>query len=215
MLATTEKLIEKNLKDQPFKDWQLVTLLDGTDASRYAKVNKALKKGEIQQLYRGMYILGPKYRSSSMSKYFVASQLVANSYISFETALSYHGWIPEKVTVIMSAITNKRTKKYNTPIGEFSYFNIPSNEYEFLTGVNRLEIDHKPFFMATPLRALADYIYIHKVKIKFLEFLLESLRIEKHDLQQLTPQDFLELKMVYRSKNVLSFLKQLEKELKL
>jgi hypothetical protein len=213
MLNTTEKLLEKGYKDQPFKEWEFASIFDGSDARRWGLMNKALKKREIIQLYRGVYILGPKYRSPTPSKFFMASQLVSNSYISFETALSFHNWIPERVTVVMSAITHKRTKHFITPLGEFSYFNIPVNEYEFLTGIERIEIAGKPFLMATPLRALGDYVYINKIEWQGLDFLLEGLRIEKEDLEQITSKNFEELLSVFHSKRVLYFLKKLREAL--
>jgi len=53
------------------------------------------------------------------------------------------------------------------------------NEFEFLGGVSRQTVNGKPFLIAKPLRALADYVYERKVKWIGIDFLLEGLRIEE------------------------------------
>jgi hypothetical protein len=75
------------------------------------------------------------------------------------------------------------------------------------------EEKNKPFFIASPLRALADYIYIQKVDNPTMHYLTESLRIEEEDLYQIEPHCFIDLQKVYRSKRVLHFLINLQKEL--
>jgi hypothetical protein len=213
MLATTEKLLDKGFKDTVIKEWHFSAIFDGSSARKYALINKALKKGEILRLYRGTYILANKYRSENMSKFFVANKMLSRSYISFETALSYHGWIPERVNVVMNVIAEGRTRSFKTIFGEFEYIKIPINEYEFLTGVFRKELNNKPFLIAGPLRALADYVYIRKIEWSGLDFLLESLRIERESFETLTSQNFDELFPVYNSKRVLNFLENLRKAL--
>lgn len=213
MLATTETLIDKGFKNQVFKECNVASIFEGTPARRYALLNKALKKKEIERLSRGVYILASKYRSQNLSKYYIANRIVSGSYISFETALSFHGWIPEKVTIILNVIFEGRTRSFNTAFGEFKYITIPVNEYEFLSGVYRKELDNKPFLIAGPLRALADYIYIRKIEWTSLDFLVEGLRIEQETLESLTSHDFDELHSVYHSKRVLVFLQQLRKAL--
>jgi predicted transcriptional regulator of viral defense system len=34
------------------------------------------------------------------------------SYISFETALAYHGWIPERVFVTASVVPGRKSRRY-------------------------------------------------------------------------------------------------------
>jgi hypothetical protein len=213
MLVTTETLLEKGFKDQIIKEWDFAAIFRGTPARRYALIHKALKKGEIEQLYRGKYILGSKYRSKNISKYFIASRMIPGSYVSFETALSFHGWIPEKVNIIRNTIEKGRTRSFTTTLGEFEYIKIPVHQYEFLTGVCRKELDNKPFLVAAPLRALMDYVYINKIEWSDINFLLEGMRIEQEDLEALTTIEFNDLMTVYTSKRVHHFLSCLKKAL--
>ena len=158
-------------------------------------------------------MLAEKYRFMKFSQFFVASRVVPNSYVSFESALSYHGWIPERVVVVTSGIHQGRTRTFETALGEFNYIYLPVNVLEFLSGVSCQAINHQSFFMAKPLRALADYVYDKKIKWMGIEFLLEGLRIDEDSLNSLTLNDFQEIEPVFSSKRVLSFLRHLQQEL--
>jgi hypothetical protein len=213
MLASTEKFLENGFRDQVIQDKDLGFVLGGTPASRYALINKALEKNEIQQLCRGRYLLSSKYRSKNISKYYVAGRIVPNSFISFETALSFHGWIPERVNIVLSVIFKGHSRNFSTPLGEFNYIKMPFGKYEFLNNVSKQEENSMPFLMANPLRALMDYIYIKKIEWVGLDFLLDGMRIEREDLEALTVEDFNEISLIYTSKRVSFFLKNLRKSL--
>ena len=83
---------------------QLARLLDGTPQRRYNLVNRALKHGELLQLRRGLYLLAPQSANKLPHPFVLAQALQTGSYISFETALSFHGWIPESVPVTLSVV---------------------------------------------------------------------------------------------------------------
>ncbi len=215
MSTLTDKIIEAGFTDNILTDVDLNNLLDGTPAARYGMVNKALKKNELIKIRRGLYILADKFRHKKLSKFFLASRLAPHSYISLESALSYFGWIPEQVKTVTSIIAGGRPKKFISPFGEFIFYQLPVNEYEFLTGVNRVEeIKGEPFLLASPLRALADYVYVKKINWQGLNYLTDSLRIDAEHLMKMNEKEFLEIKKVYRSKRVLHFLNKLKKELK-
>lgn len=214
MLATTELLIENGFNNQIFTYKDFARLFGGSSARHYGLINKALAKGELIQLHRGVYILAPKYRTVPLSKFFVGCHMVSGSYVSLESALSYHGWIPERVNLVTCVIGKKRSLHFNTPLGEFKYTKIITNDYEFLNSVYRDEINNRPFLIASPLRALADYIYEKNYQWEGINFLLDNLRIEEDNLASVDPFEFVHLMDVYRSKHVLEFLKSLKKELK-
>ncbi len=119
MLASTEKLQEAGFGERVFTDRDLARFFCGTPARRYGLVNKALAKKELVRIRRGVYILAKKYRTTKPSQFVVASRTVPGSYVSFESALSYHGWIPERVAVVTSVIYQRRTRTFETPLGEF------------------------------------------------------------------------------------------------
>ena len=75
--------------------------------SKYKDPLKALsqlvKSGHLIRLRRGLYAF-----SSNFDRLSAAGKIYAPSYVSFETALSYYGMIPERVETIMS-VTDKRS----------------------------------------------------------------------------------------------------------
>ena len=77
------------------------------------------------------------------------------SYVSLETALAWHGLIPERVDEITS-VTCKRARLFRTPLGRFSYR--PVNEVAFGYGVGLQSADGGSFFLAEPEKALCDRV---------------------------------------------------------
>lgn len=214
MLNSTETLLDNHYGDKIFTDQDLFRVFDGSSARRYGLVNKALKKGEWLRLHRGVYILNQKYRTKMVGKYFIAGNMVHGSYISLESALSYHNLIPERVEMVTCVTFSGRTRFIKNKLGGFKYLKIPVNKYEFLTGVERAEIDGKAFLIATPLRAIADYVYEKKIKWSGIDFLIENLRIEEEELLNIPGQQFDDLMLVYSTKRVLHFLEKLRETLK-
>jgi hypothetical protein len=74
-----------------------------------------------------MVVRSPKY-GGTVEPMEIANPLYGPSYISLEYALSYYGLIPERVESITS-VTTKRSKKFITPLGSFSYEHIPLKAY--------------------------------------------------------------------------------------
>lgn len=210
MFKSTEKLISSGLTTKVFTEQDLCRIFQGTPASRYALINKAIKANEIIQLKRGVYLLGLKYQPKKISEFSLACHMVPHSHISFESALSYHGWIPEKVTLIQSTMHVGRSKTFLTPLGEYRYIFIPTDPFESLSGVVRETINDQPFLIAKPLRALLDLVTIRKYTWQGISFLTDSLRIELDSLLSLNKNDFVEIESIYSFKRVNHFIKKLK-----
>lgn len=84
-----------------------------------SKVTTLLREGCIIQIRRGLYVLGNIYRRD-ISLHVLANLIYGPSYISFESALSYYGFNPERV-VNPTSVCFKRKKQYSTPLGVFTY----------------------------------------------------------------------------------------------
>jgi len=133
------------------------------------------------------------------------------SYISLETALSTCGWIPEAVRTI-TAVTSRPSTEFMTPIGHFTYEKVPQKT--LFAGVERLkDASGNVWFQATPLKALADYVYLHGYDWTSSRPLVESLRIDDESLREITKTDFIELEGNYTNRRVVRFLQGLSKEL--
>ena len=103
----------------------LKIIIPGSDHSRKAIIKRSVHEGYLERLKRDLYIIQNIPNKPLINAFEIAQHIHGPSYISFESALSYHGWIPEAVHVISSA-TSKRSKEFNTNIATFSYEKIPS-----------------------------------------------------------------------------------------
>jgi predicted transcriptional regulator of viral defense system len=180
-------------------------------SNQYDAVKYAIKKGYLVKIKRGLYAINLPHKKTNYDTYEMAQAIYSPSYISLESALSFHGWIPETVYII-TASTTRRSKKFNTPIGYFNFIHTPS--LYFYDEVTRIESGESIFFMAEPWKALADYIYAHKKTWDSIQALSSDLRIE---IETLTQSNLLTLEKIansYDSKKVQTILKKFLSELK-
>lgn len=187
-----------------FTQIDVAMAIGGSPYSYHGLIKRAIANGEILNIRRGLYCLAPKYQKTPISVYCLAEQVYGPSYISLETALSYHGWIPEGVYACTS--TGYHTaKKFTTPLGIFSYN--PAPQHTFYLDVERQKAKNENvFFMATPAKALADYVYVHHLNWKSISEAEMSLRIEKEDLASVQPQELSKLRDNYKNGRVKQFL---------
>ncbi len=192
---------------------ELAILAPGGDNQRHAQTKRAMAAGDIVNIRRGLYCLSDALQKKRLNPYVVAQHIYGPSYISLESALSFHGWIPEAVYTVTS-VCYKLSKEFDTPLGRFSYSRVPQKV--FYSGVDhKTDENGKLFMVAAPLKALADYVYVHKCSWQGIAPAIESLRVEPEYLEQLSAEDFKTLDNNYKSSRVKTFLKTLRKELKL
>ena len=189
----------------------LTWLPHATRAAVYAHVQRALKSGEVIQLRRGLYHLFSSVFPALVSTEMLANLIYGPSYVSLESALSYHGWIPEAVHNCTS-VTSGRPRNFDTPHGRFSYVRI--KQTPLMAGVLCEQATGGMFLVATPLKALADIVAARGLDWGDSGPLVSSLRIESEDIDGLTSEDFDMLDGVYYSRRARTFLAGLRKELR-
>lgn len=145
------------------------------------RISNLESRGHLIRLRRGLYISHPSLSNQEISRELVANNLYGPSYVSCETALSYYGLTPERVSTVVSS-TFRRAKRYSTPLGEFEYLTVP-REY-FPIGIEQIIVDGQyAFLIASPEKALCDLI-ISTSGLRFQsrraarEYLLYDLRID-------------------------------------
>ena len=190
---------------EEFDHPQLVSVLSSYDAVQQ-KIHELLKSGTIVRVKKGLYVFGPKIREKPISKENLANLIYGPSCVSMEYALSYHGLIPERVEIITS-VTPKKNKEFNTPIGLFTYKRIPPSKYPHEIEQRWMDSQH-PILIASPEKALCDYIVLNDVSLtssssvkNFLEF---DLRIEPESWQRFDLKKLLLLSKYYKSSSVLA-----------
>ena len=207
MLRSIEKIMQSPLQKGVIKEYDLVNLFAGTPAKRYGLVNKAIKSEELLVLRRGLYMLASQ--RGYFSAYYVANQLVPFSFVTAEAALQFHQWIPERVTQVTSMVAFGRNKMFHNFFGDFLYKKATTELSNFFIGVERLQSYQHFVLMATPLRALADYVYWHAINEANIDFLKYSLRIEEYNLKSIKKSEIKLLMQIYKKGRVKCFLENL------
>lgn len=181
-------------------------ILDKSSNSRYAIVKRAIRKGYLIPIRRDFYLIKIS-KNSIVNSFEVATVIYGPSYVSFESALSYHGWIPEAVQTTTCASV-KRSKEFDTPIGIFSYEHIPIEVFSF--GVGQYPQNETTLFIATPLKALADIIYTRKRIWETVDDLFDDFRIEPDKFRNSDKKMLKELIENYPSRRVKKILRIFE-----
>ena len=214
MQTLTHKIIELGLSNRILTDTQLARLLEGSRQRRYNLVNRALKSGELLRLRRGCYLLAPTWRDSPAHPFALAQAIVPGGYVSFETALSHHGWIPVAVYTTACVTPGRKALDYEHPVfGSFSFHPLAIQAGYFLELVERKQIAEQTMLVAEPIRALMDLVCLRKAEWQGMGWLTEGLRIDNEHLRNVTSADIRTLDLVYKQKRVKAFLKSLAKEL--
>lgn len=168
------------------------------------KIRDFLEKGELIRIKKGLYVFGEKVSPAPYSSELLANLIYGPSAISCEYALSYYGLIPERA-VIVTSITNKRNKYFETPQGAFEYAYLSSHKY--CVGITQInDIPNQPFLMACKEKALVDYLTLRAPPLPSLQalatHLIENLRIEEDALFTLDYETLCQLAAVYKQKHV-------------
>lgn len=196
----TLDIIQK-LNSEYFDYQKLTTILEGESHVR-RKICQLIRDGAIVAVKKGLYILGDKIRGTTYSREVLANLVYGPSYISLEFALSLHGLIPEKVSIITS-VTLKRNNRFDTPVGTFSYEHLHFKAYPW--GISRAEISKNAgYLIATPEKALLDLVALriktgNRRRINFEDYLFNDLRIDVEAFGELNLDKIYSLSRYYKN----------------
>jgi len=137
--------------------------------------------------------------------------LYGPSYVSFESALNYHGWIPEAVYAVTAASAHN-AKEFSTPFGIFTYKRIPFPV--LFLGVDRVVSSQGSFLMASPWKALVDYVYAYKKDWRGIEPVMKSLRVERESLENADRAVLDQIEEMCKNARVKKFIKGVKKDLR-
>ena len=186
--------------------------LTNTDNAIRSLLKRCVDEGLLIRIKKEFYVISKKIKNSLPDNYELASLLYGPSYISFESALSFHGWIIEGVFSTTSS-TIKKTKEISTPIGSFLYYHIPI--HVFSLGLDTIEINKGNVFIANPWKAIADLIYMKKKNWPSIISFANDMRIEFGLLQDSDLGLLEELSLSYPNNRTKKILKCFFKELTL
>jgi hypothetical protein len=146
-----------------------------------------------------------------VNSYVLAQLVYGPSYVSLESALSWHGWIPEAVHTITSA-SFKKSKGFDTPLGLFSYERVPQKVF-YAAVERRTDEQGNVFLMASPLKALADYVYVRRKDWAGIDPVMNSMRVDPDELEKVRREGLEGLIGNYSNSRVRRFLEGLRKDL--
>lgn len=149
---------KRKTEELPVFETRELRLILGSDFTATTLVNLKnwIKKGYLIMLRRGLYAISET--AKNIDAMFFATKIYPPSYVSLETALSFYGIIPEAVFTTTSVATRK-TKKFKTPIGDFSYQKIKK---EAFGGFETKKQNGTSFNLALPEKALVDFFYLNR-----------------------------------------------------
>ena len=121
------------------------------------QLSRWVKAGKLLQVRRGLYAVAPPYNKIRHHSFAVAGRLTWPSYVSLQSALVWHGLIPEDVPVITS-VTTRRPGFHNTPLGSFQFRHVKT---ELFWGYRETRFENGQIaYVADPEKALLDLCYL-------------------------------------------------------
>ena len=134
-------------------------LLDGQKLFDY-QISLWVKKGHLLRLKNGMYAFVKDKKRIKGEE--IAAFLYEPSYLSLESALAWHGFIPEMVYAYVS-VTARMNRKFTNDFGAFLYRHIKSGLF---WGYMEIKTEYGHYLVAEPEKALLDYFYLNLSKIR-------------------------------------------------
>lgn len=142
-------------------------------------VTKLVSNGWLIRIKRGLYAISDFSSRGflSLSPYIVANLLVQNSYVSFESALSYYGMFDQLTDKVIS-ISKNRYKTVQLGNTQYSFVHVKN---QFYFGWTEATIDNKIVRIATAEKALIDIIHFHRSKYA-IDVVIEKLQEHRDGL---------------------------------
>lgn len=170
------------------------------------KIQALEKQEELIRLKRNLYIVNKELTGRETDARLCANHIYGPSYVSLQWALSYFGMIPEQVFQMTSG-TTKRSRSFKTPIGEFSYMQVPASYFPI--GIEVIEDNGVSFLMASREKALCDTIlydnFVPSQSISALAaYLEEDMRLDMDIIMELDKEIILECAKAGRKSHILT-----------
>ncbi|MEK7141070.1 MAG: type IV toxin-antitoxin system AbiEi family antitoxin domain-containing protein [Patescibacteria group bacterium] len=152
-------------------------------------VTRLTRDGWLIRVKRGLYAISDLSNRGflSLSPSVVANLLVGDSYVSFESALAYHGMFDQLTNKTIS-ISQAQYKTVQLQSVEYSFVKVMD---KWFFGWQEVNIDNKTVRMATAEKALIDMIQFHKSKYT-VDLVVEKLFLYKSSLDKQKMTEYLE-----------------------
>ena len=177
------------------------------------RLNEWQAKRYIKKIRRGYYMFADLALNEE-TLFLMANKLYVPSYVSFETALSYYGLIPEGVYSITS-VSTKKTARFKAPVAEFAYRKIKPSLF---FGYKLEKQKGQGYKIAQMEKALLDHLYFDpriadeadfdEWRFNSEEFLARADMAKLHQYADA----FKNKRLTARLKKILMFMRQADKQ---
>ncbi len=121
------------------------------------QLSRWVSEGKLIKLRRGLYSVSPKYSGIRVHPFIAANAMISASYVSCQSALAFHGVIPEDVPSVTSITSGKGITLTNS-LGSFIYRHVKSDHLWGFKGEHLGEGRYAR--VASPEKALLDLVYL-------------------------------------------------------
>jgi predicted transcriptional regulator of viral defense system len=128
----------------------------------------------LTRLRKGFY----SFTENLPHDFVIANNIYTPSYVSLESALSFHQIIPETVYTITS-VTTKKTQEFKIENKQFIYRSIKKTGF---FGYRAYAVESGKVNIAVPEKALADYTYYQRINQKEWNDRIDISKINKKQL---------------------------------
>ncbi|MBI9047006.1 MAG: hypothetical protein JEZ06_21140 [Anaerolineaceae bacterium] len=181
---------------------QLASLFN--DNREYAKkrINKLTTQGWLKRIKKGIFAMSDlsSRGTLSISHIAVVNHLVAEAYISLETALQHHGIYDQ----LLSNITALSLRQYKTTVIDGMAYNFIKTRQEYFYGWEIHSIDGQSVKIASVEKALIDLIQFHRSRYS-TDLVLEKLIEFKQNIDLHKLDDYA-LKANLTTRRIMGFL---------
>jgi len=180
--------LEFRSKMEPFRVFSIRDIQKMMPGMNSMNLVRWQQKGYLVKIIKGWYCFS-EYRSVENISWLASNLIYYPSYISLHSALSYYNLIPEAI-YITTSVSTRKTRKFNTVIGNYSYNSIKRSAFGFghkLIDMNS-ERNSRKILIADLEKALLDFFYInHQYNT---ETDMEDLRLDQMVLKTMNMTNF-------------------------
>ncbi len=133
----------------------MVTAGESLDQVR-VQLSRWVNGGRVIRIHKGWYTLNEPYRRIRIDMNVVASTIKRGAYVSLQSALGFHGAIPEYVPET-TCVTTGRPITIDSPLGRIRYQHV---KLDVFFGYSRHEAAVQHAYIASPEKALLDLLYL-------------------------------------------------------
>ncbi len=160
---------------------QLLSLVDEDVIYTRKRISKLVNQGLLMRIKKGVFVISDLSTRGglSISHYAIVNALVEKSYLSFETALQFHGLYDQLLANIV-AVSLTRFK--TSTIDGYAYKFVNTGE-KYFYGWDTYIIDGQQVKIADVEKALLDLLQFHRT-LYSVDLVLEKLNTFKEDIDQ-------------------------------